>query len=63
MLQAARAFQSRKAAAPYRQLRQTVEHRIARLVQLGLWQARCVGRRKTAFQLHTTATVANLSET
>ena len=31
----ARACQPGEAAAPYRQLRQTVEHRIARLVQLG----------------------------
>lgn len=58
LLQAARDFQSSEAAAPYRQLRQTVEHRIARLVQLGLRQARYVGRWKTAFQLHMAATVA-----
>ena len=59
LLQAARAFQSSEAAVPCRQLRQTAEHRIARLVQLGLRQARCVGRQKTALQLHMTATVAN----
>ena len=52
---------SSEAAAPYRQLWQAVEHRIARLVQLGLRQAHHVGRQKTAFQLHMTATVANLT--
>ena len=59
--QAARAFQHSVAAAPYRRLRQTVEHRIARLVQLGLRQARYFGRQKTSFQLYMTATVANLT--
>ena len=40
--------------------RQVVEHRIARLVQLGLRQARYLGRAKTAFQVAMTAAVANL---
>jgi len=42
-------------------LRQAVEHRIARLMQLGLRQARYIGRSKTLFQLLLTATVANLT--
>ena len=42
-------------------LRQVAEHRIARLSQLGMRQARYVGRAKTLFQLLLTATVANLT--
>ena len=42
-------------------LRQAVEHRIARLVQLGIRQARYFGHIKTLFQLQLTATVANLT--
>ena len=38
-----------------------VEHRIARLVQLGIRQARYVGRTKTLFQLLMAAAVANLT--
>ena len=38
-----------------------VEHRIARLVQLGIRQARYFGRRKTLFQVLLAATVANLT--
>ena len=38
-----------------------VEHRIARLVQLGIRQARYVGRTKTLFQLLLAAAVANLT--
>jgi hypothetical protein len=41
--------------------RQVVEHRIARLVQLGIRQARYVGRTKTLFQLLLAAAVANLT--
>ena len=44
-----------------RQIRQTAEHRLARLVQLGIRQARYFGRRKTLFQLLMAATVANLT--
>ena len=47
-LQAARTLQHSAAFAPYRHLRQAVEHR----------QARYIGRRKTAAQLYLTATVA-----
>lgn len=38
-----------------------VEHRIARLMQLGLRQARYVGLAKTLFQACLAATVANLT--
>jgi len=61
LMQAARAFQQSDAYAPYRKLRQAVEHRLARLVQLGVRQARYVGRIKTLFQLLLAATVANLT--
>ena len=61
LLQAARTLQHSAAFAPYRHLRQAVEHRLARLVQLGLRQARYLGRHKTAAQLYLTATVANLT--
>ena len=39
----------------------TAEHRLARLVQLGIRQARYFGRRKTLFQLLIAVTVANLT--
>ncbi len=61
LLQAARALQHSAAFAPYRHLRQAVAHRLARLGQLGLRQARYLGRHKTAAQLYLTATVANLT--
>jgi len=38
-----------------------VEHRIARMMQLGMRQARYCGRHKTLFQALTTAAVANLT--
>jgi len=38
-----------------------VEHRIARLVHLGIRQAHSVGRTKTLFQLCLAAAVANLT--
>ncbi len=41
--------------------RVVVEHRLARLVQLGIRQSRCFGRAKTLFQLYLAATVANLT--
>jgi hypothetical protein len=40
LLQEARAFQNSSSFAPYRNLRQATEHRLARLMQLGLRQAR-----------------------
>jgi len=61
LLQDARAFQTSPAFAEYRRRRQTVEHRIARLVQLGLRQARYVGTAKTRFQVLMAAAVANLT--
>jgi transposase len=61
LLQQARAFQQSPEFLPYRQARQTAEHRLARLVQLGIRQARYFGRKKTAFQLLLAATVANLT--
>ncbi len=61
LLQEARAFQHSEAYSPYRELRQTAEHRIARLMQLGVRQARYFGRAKTLYQLLMAATVANLT--
>lgn len=61
LLREARAFQHSEAFSLYRELRQTVEHRIARLMQLGMRQARYFGRSKTLFQLLMAATVANLT--
>jgi hypothetical protein len=61
LLQAARAFQQSEAFALNRKLRQTAEHRLARLMQLGVRQARYLGRTKTLFQLLMAATVANLT--
>jgi hypothetical protein len=61
LLQAARAVQASPAFRAYRALRQVVEHRLARLVQLGLRQARYVGIPKTRFQLLMAAAVANLT--
>lgn len=61
LLQAARTFQASPAFGEARRRRQTVEHRLARLVQLGLRQARYVGRTKTLFQLLMVAAVANLT--
>jgi Transposase DDE domain/Transposase domain (DUF772) len=61
LLQKARAFQKSSAFAPYRKLRQVAEHRLARLMQLGMRQARYFGRTKTLFQLFLAATVANLT--
>jgi transposase len=61
LLQAAKAFQRSQAFAPYRKLRQVAEHRLARLVQLGIRQARYFGRAKTKGQLLLTSTVANLT--
>ena len=61
LLQQARTFQRSPAFAPYRKLRQVAEHRLARLMHLGMRQARYVGRTKTLFQLLLAATVANLT--
>jgi hypothetical protein len=61
LLQAARRLQRSPAFRDYRSRRQVVEHRLARLVQLGIRQARYFGRRKTLFQLMLAAAVANLT--
>ena len=61
LLQQARALQQSEAFAEYRQRRVVVEHRLARLVQLGIRQSRYFGRTKTKFQLPLAATVANLT--
>ncbi len=61
LLQQARALQQSEAFAGYRQRRVVVEHRLARLVQLGIRRARYFGRIKTRFQLYLAATVANLT--
>lgn len=61
LIQQAREFQQSEDYAPYRRLRQAAEHRLARLVQLGIRQARYFGRKKTLFQLLMVATVANLT--
>ena len=61
LLQQARALQQSDAFAGYRKWRVLVEHRLARLVQLGIRQARYFGRAKTRFQLYLAATVANLT--
>jgi hypothetical protein len=61
LLQEARALQGSPAFQEYCQKRQVAEHRLARLVQLGIRQARYFGRRKTLFQLVMAATVANLT--
>jgi hypothetical protein len=61
LLQQARAFQRSSASRPYRALRQVAEHRLARLVQLGIRQARYCGLAKTLFQAYMAAAVANLT--
>ena len=45
----------------YRVRRVVVEHRLARLVHLGIRQSRYFGRAKTKFQLYLAAMVANLT--
>jgi transposase len=61
LLQEARAFQASPAFAEYRRRRQRVEHRIARLVQLGIRQVRVIGTPKIRFQFLMAAAVANLT--
>ena len=61
LLQQARALQQSGAFTEYSRRRVVVEHRLARLVQLGIRQARYFGRAKTRFQLYLAATVANLT--
>ena len=61
LLQEARALQQSAAYDEYRARRVVVEHRLARLVQLGIRQSRYFGRVKTKFQVYLAATVANLT--
>ncbi len=61
LLQAAREWQRGPGFEDFRRQRQVVEHRLARLVQLGIRQARYFGRRKTLFQVLMAAAVANLT--
>ena len=61
LLQEARALQASPAFGEYRTRRQVVEHRIARLMQLGLRHARYRGLAKTLFQACLAAAVANLT--
>ena len=61
LLQQAHALQQSEAFTGYRRRRVVVEHRLARLVQLGIRQSRYFGRAKTLFQLYLAATVANLT--
>jgi transposase len=61
LLQEARALQNSPAFQEYSQKRQVAEHRLARMVQLGIRQARYFGHRKTLYQAMMTATVANLT--
>jgi transposase len=61
LLQQARVLQQSEAFAGYQKRRQASEHRLARLVQLGIRRARYFGRVKTLFQLLLAATVANLT--
>jgi len=60
-LQRWRRQQSKPAFRRLYRLRVMIEHRIARLSQLGIRQARYFGRNKTAFQLAMAAAVANLT--
>ena len=61
LLQEARALQQSPDYDQYRRRRVVAEHRLARLEQLGMRQARYFGRVKTKFQLYLAATVANLT--
>src|SRR5207247_7972175 len=60
LLQAARAAQETPAGRARLRERVVAEHRLARLGQLGVGQARYRGRRKSRFQLLVLATLANL---
>lgn len=60
LLQAARTAQQTAAGRALLRERVAVEHRLARLGQLGVGQARYRGRRKSRFQLLVLATLANL---
>jgi|TARA_Y100000031_G_scaffold113277_1_gene125127 transposase len=61
VMQRGRHYQSTEGFREAKRRRQVVEHRIARLGQLGAKQARYIGRAKTLFQVLMAATVANLT--
>ena len=61
LLQEARALQQSAAYDEYRARRVVVEHRLARLAQLGIRQARYFGRVKTRFQVYLAAQQATAS--
>lgn len=63
LLQEARAFQETPEGRSVLRGRVVVEHRLARLGQLGIGQARYVGRRKSLYQLTIAAAIANLRRT
>ena len=63
LLQAARALQASPQFGEYREKRQAAEHRLGRLIQLGVRQSRYFGQPKTIFQVMLAATVANLTLT
>lgn len=60
MLQEARAYQESAAGRAHLRERVVVEHRLARLGQMGMGQARYLGRAKTRCQLLLLSTIANL---
>ncbi len=60
-LQRHRRYQRTQAFAKIYRRRIVVEHRIARLVQLGIRQARYFGQARVAFQVNLAATVGNLT--
>jgi hypothetical protein len=61
LLQQARAYEATDEFREDVIKRQVVEHRIARLVQLGIRKSRFFGRKKTRFQLLMASAVANLT--
>ena len=61
LLQRARAYEATDEFREDVIKRQVVEHRIARLAQLGIRKSRSFGRRKTKFQLLMASAVANLT--
>jgi hypothetical protein len=61
LLREARQFQRTATFRKAYSVRIVLEHRIARLVQLGIRKSRYFGRRKTLFQVLMAATVANLT--
>ena len=63
LLRAARAFQASPEGRRVLRGRVVVEHRLARLGQLGIGQARYGGRKKVRFQVLLAATLANLRRT